>query len=283
MLPDRRSFCATLGVALAGYASGAHRLPSAHAAGVGPLGIQLYTVRDAMKQDFAGTLARIAKLGYAEVEFAGYFDHDPREVRRILDRHKLRAPSAHIPLDQLTGDRLARTLDAAHVVGHQWVVVPFLAPEARGTTADAWRQLAARLDAIGTQVHAAGLRLAYHNHDFELAPVEGAVPLELLIAGTNPSRVDFEMDVYWVTKAGNNPLDWFARHPGRFAMLHLKDATAAPERKMADVGSGTIDFRPILARRREAGVKHLFVERDDAPEPFASAKASHDYLARFTV
>jgi sugar phosphate isomerase/epimerase len=127
------------------------------------------------------------------------------------------------------------------------------------------------------------MRLAYHNHDFELTPMDGQLPLELLLRGTDPALVDFELDLYWATFAGQDPLDWFARHPGRFAMLHLKDSAGAPDHRMTAAGAGRIDFARILARRGKAGVKHVFVEHDNPADAFASVRASRDYLARLAV
>jgi len=305
MPQDRRSFVSTLGVALgaaalgcrprtedgaaagasaasgAGSASAAGDSATASAGGVGPVGLQLYTVRDAMKQDFDGTLARVAQLGYREVEFAGYFDRDPKAVRATLDRVGLTAPSAHIPLDDITS-RLPQVIEAAKVVGHQWIVLPFLTPEQRGR-ADDWKRLAERLNAAGRQTQAAGMRMAYHNHAFELERVDGQVPLELLIANTDAALVDFEMDLYWMTQAGEQPLEWFRRHPGRFALLHLKDSKGPPQHEMTSVGSGTIDFARILAARGQAGVKHQFVEHDNPADVWASVSESIGYLGKLQV
>lgn len=288
---SRRSFVATLGAslgaALVGCATGPRREADAASttAGaspgrVGPLGIQLYTVRSAMGQDFDGTLARIAGLGYSEVEFAGYFDRTPAQVRAALDRNHLTAPSAHVPVDALTTQWQKAVADAK-VIGHRWLVVPWLPEPLR--TKDYFQRLPDTLNTLGRQAQADGLRVAYHNHDFELKSVDGLLPLEHLLKNTDPALVDFEMDVYWVTFAGGDPLDWFARHPGRFKMLHLKDAAGPPARAMTPVGQGTIDWGRVLARRAQAGVAHVFVEHDNATDPFASARASHDYLAALTI
>ena len=271
---DRRRFLATLGaVTLGAVTLGAAGFGAPRAARIG---LQLYTVRDALGRDFDRTLARVAEIGYQEVEFAGYFGRGPAQVRAALARTGLAAPSAHVPLG--SESEWAATLDMAREMGHQYVVLAWLPPEQRRTLDD-YRRLAERLNRAGEAATAAGLRFAYHNHDFELTPLGGSVPYDLLLAGTDASHVAFEMDVYWVVKAGGDPLAYLARHPGRFAMLHAKDATAAPERRMADVGSGTIDFRTILARGAQSGVRHVFVEHDQPAEPLASARASFAYLA----
>lgn len=279
----RRRFLATLGLAtLTTAALGAPRaahatLPAARASHAARrIGLQLYTVRDLLGRDFEGTLARVAEIGFQEVEFAGYFGHSPEQVRAALARSGLAAPSAHVPLE--SGDAWQATLDAARVMGHRYVVLAWIPPEQRRTLDD-YRRLAARLNRAGAAATAAGLRLAYHNHDFELTPLGESVPYDLLLAETDAAHVAFEMDIYWVVKAGGDPLAYLARHPGRFPMVHAKDASAAPERRMMDVGSGTIDFRTILARGTAAGVRHVFVEHDEPAEPLASARASYEHLA----
>jgi sugar phosphate isomerase/epimerase len=245
---------------------------------IGPIGLQLYTVRTLMEKDMPGTLQQVAAIGYREVEFAGYFGRTPAEVRALLARTGLTAPSTHIPIEQLRTN-WQRALDDANEIGHRWVTIPWLAPEQRPTTVAGWRALAAELNRGAEQAHASGLRFAYHNHDFEIHPIADTMPLEILMGETDPTRVDFEMDVYWVTKAGADPVSLMARHPGRFKLLHLKDATPAPQRDFADVGHGTIDWPAVLAQRGVAGTEHIFVERDVSPDPLASIRASYEYLA----
>lgn len=300
---DRRSFLAALGgVALA--ASGISALACATSpakasgstsagtspdvssgAGVslGPIGVQLYTVRDEMKRDVAATLARIARIGYKEVEFAGYFDRSPAEIRALLVANGLTAPSAHIPLEILSSDP-AGTAAAAKVIGHEYVVVPWLDPGARND----WHGLAKKLNEIGGEMSRAGLKLAYHNHNFEFAPMAGGVlPYEVLTGETDPALVKLEMDLYWTTMAGQDPLAWFAKYPGRFPLVHVKDSRGAPNNEMAPVGSGSIDWRRIFAKRNEAGIEHYFVEHDNAAEgpggAFASIESSYSYLSKLRV
>jgi sugar phosphate isomerase/epimerase len=286
---DRRSFVAALGSLTAAAACRARPVTAAGAASaqagtaVGPIGLQLYTVRDAMQRDMPGTLARVASIGYKEVEFAGYYGRSPAEVRALLAQNGLTSPSSHLAIDLMRG-AWQKTLDDAKAIGHEWATIPWLAPQQRPTTADGWKQLAAELNRGAEQAHAAGLKFAYHNHDFEFARADGQVPLDLLLTQTDPARVDFEMDVYWVTKAGADPLDLFARYPGRFKLLHIKDASAAPQRDMRPVGQGTIPWPRVLAARPQAGTQHIFVEHDSAAEwgggdAFKSVTESYQYLA----
>jgi sugar phosphate isomerase/epimerase len=233
-----------------------------------------------MERDFDGTLAQVAAIGYREVEFDSYFGRTPAQVRDALTRNGLGAPSAHTPLPA-NDEAWARKLDIARAIGHEWVVIPWLDPAVRRTQED-WVRFAARLDTLATAAQRAGLRLAYHNHDFELARTGDSVPLDLLLARTDPKKVDFEMDVYWVTKAGADPLMYLGRHPGRFPLLHLKDATAKPEQRMVDVGSGVIDFARIISAAKPA-LRHVFAEHDDPADPLATARASYAHLSRLDV
>lgn len=296
-LHDRRSFLATLGATLGAVACTAAGVrpatdsaaapASGDSAGrsasgnLGPLGVQLYTVRDEMKKDVAATLARVARIGYREVEFAGYFGKTPREIRALLDANGLRAPSSHLQTPIL-GDQWMATLDAAKVIGHEYVVVPWF-DRSKWHGLDDVKRFADQLDQAAADARKAGLRFAYHNHDFEFAPVEGRLPYDVLLERTDPSLVQMEMDLYWITKAGQDPLAYFAKYPGRFPMVHVKDAKGDAARTMTAVGSGVIDWRTLLSHHAQAGIRHYFVEHDQPADPFASIEASYRYLAKLTV
>jgi sugar phosphate isomerase/epimerase len=243
------------------------------------IGLQLYTVRGLMERDVASTLKMAAAVGYDEVEFAGYFDETPKRIRMLLDAVGLVAPSSHVPLADLT-KHSERTFDAADVIGHRYIVMPWLDPEERRSLDD-YRRVAAALNRAGELAEARGLRVAYHNHDFELAPIDGVLPYDLLLSETDPALVWFEMDFYWMTRGGGNPLAYFKGHPGRFHLCHLKDMDRRGE--MADVGTGRIDFREILQHRAEAGLRHFFVEHDHPGDPRASIRASYGFLRKLDV
>jgi sugar phosphate isomerase/epimerase len=238
------------------------------------LGLQLYTLRDLMERDVAGTLEAVAAVGYDEVEFAGYFDETPKRIRTLLDGAGLVAPSSHVPLADLT-KHPERTFDAAEVIGHRYIVMPWLDPEDRRSLND-YRRVAEALNRAGELARARRLRVAYHNHDFELAPIDGVLPYDLLLSETDPALVWFEMDFYWMTRGGGDPLAYFGRHPGRFHLCHLKDMDRRGE--MADVGAGRIDFRKILRKRAEAGLRHFYVEHDHPADPLASIRASYRFV-----
>lgn len=275
---DRRSFLGSVGAALALAArpGAASRLLGGRK--LRRIGLQLYTVRDAMQHDVAGTLARVARIGYREVEFAGYFDKTPAQIRALLAQNGLAAPSTHIPYDKVASD-WRRSLDDAKTIGHEWVTIPWI-DEGQRKTLDDWKRIAASFNRAATEAHAAGLRFAYHNHWFEFDPIDGKRPYDVLLAETDPKLVDLEMDLYWITKAGGDPLAYFAQHPGRFKLVHVKDSKGPPKHDMAPVGSGTIDFRKIFQHSEQAGIRHYFVEHDNPTDPFASITTSERYLAQ---
>lgn len=281
MSSTRRDFLASLGgVALGTLALGRVR-PLAAAetrAAAEANGIQLYTLRTLMAKDPDGTIARVAEIGYREVEFAGYFGRTPAQVRGILSANHLTSPSTHTSLPS-SDDMWARTLDQAAETGHQWVVIAWLDEPQRSSAAD-WPRLADRFNQLGAAAKDKGLRLAYHNHDFEFMPVGDATGLDVLLSRTDPALVDFEMDIYWVVKGAHDPLDLIKRYPHRFPLMHAKDATAAPERAMTDVGTGTIDFKTIFENAGMSGMQHVYVEHDSPPgDPLESARVSFRNLA----
>ena len=252
------------------------------------LGLQLYTVRTAMEKDFEGTLAKVAASGYQEVEFAGYFDQDPKKVRTILDRHKLSAPSAHIDYSTVE-TKLDQALAAARVIGHRFLVNPWIDEEKRKQP-DIWQRVAATFNKAGETCRKAGIQFAYHNHHFEFVPVNGVMPFDLLLKECDPNLVKMELDLCWITVARKDPLTYFERYPGRFPLVHVKGLKKIPEGQapvafdqaipnITDVGSNdVVDWKRIFAKSSQAGIRHYFVEHDQPPTPFESIQASATYL-----
>ncbi len=280
---DRRDFLGSLAAAAV--------LPRFSTPGLDPLfreriakvGIQLYTVRDLMKADFEGTIAKVAQTGYGEVEFAGYFGRTPEQVRAVLDKNGLVAPSTHVGYEQ-TGDGWDATLHTVKAVGHQYVVCAYIGEEAR-KTADDWMRICERFNKAGQAAHDAGLQFAYHNHNFEFARLpDGRVPYDILLANTDPKLVQLEVDLFWITFAGADPVSYFMKYQGRFPLVHVKDMLkkptpdVTPDKVMVDVGKGSIDWKGIFAHSGHAGIQHYFVEHDQPPQPLADIKASFDYL-----
>ena len=279
---NRREFLTLLGAAAVAAASGC-TVAAAPRRKLNRIGLQLYTVRDQMQADLPGTLARVAAAGYKEVEFAGYFGRTPAQIRDLLARNSLTSPSTHVPIQMMRTD-WQKTLDFAREVGHQWVVIPWLPDEERGNL-DSWKKIAAELNTGGRAARAAGLHVGYHNHDFELKPTTAsagapsAIPLEVLITETDPALVDFELDLYWLTKGGADAVDYFNRFGKRFPLVHVKDSRGAPEHVMTEVGSGSIDFRRIFAQSDKAGIRHYFVEHDNPANPLESIRTSYNQLS----
>jgi sugar phosphate isomerase/epimerase len=287
MTLDRRTFLATAGSALLA-------MRAVHAASIRRLGVQLYTVRGLLEKDFDGTLAQVAALGYTEVEFAGYFKHTPQQVRDALKRHRLTAPSAHVPYENLIGDAWARAIEDARTIGHRYLVNAWVDESIRKQP-DAWKRIAETYNRAGDASTRAGVQFAYHNHHFEFAPradAGGKLPYDILLESCDPALVKMELDLCWITAAGKDPLDYFPRYPGRFPMVHVKGLRKIPAKgatapidvilaDMTDVGSGdAIDWKRIFAGSRAAGIQHYFVEHDVPKDPLASLKASRDYLTR---
>jgi len=258
------------------------------------IGLQLYTVRELMKQDFDGTIAGVAKIGYKEVEFAGYFGKTPKEAKAVIDANGLTSPSAHHPIDALES-KLPEIIEGAHVIGQKFIVCPYL--DAKSRTADGYKHLAEVCNRAGEATQKAGIQLCYHNHSFEFEKVDGieGKPFDYLLAQTNPKLVKIEMDLCWMAVAGQDPVAYFNKHPGRFPLVHVKDwtnegtgsrdyegAVGHPvSGHMTNVGSGTIDWKKIFAQSGKAGIQYYFVENDDA-KSLDDPKASYDYLSKLT-
>ncbi len=238
-------------------------------------GIQLYTVRASMATDVPGTLRAIAGIGYREVEFAGYGDHSVQQIRRLLDDLALQAPSSHMDARHLRKDPTP-LVETATEIGHDYVTIGGLNPEDRQTIDD-YKGWADTCNRVGEACRQNGLRFAYHNHDFELLSLDGQLPFDILLDETDPSLVDFELDLFWVRKAGQDIVSVLNKAPDRFTMAHIKDMDA--QGNMADVGAGGIDFEDILGNEAASGLRHLFVEHDEPPDPFKSAAISHLALA----
>ena len=303
---DRRTFLksvaasgvafAALGCASGGTASAAAGSSAASRTSTAGLtdriGVQLYSVRDRMEKDFTGTLEGVAKIGFKEVEFAGYYNHTPEDVRAIIDRLGLRAPSSHIGLDVLQKD-LAGTVKAAKVIGHEYITVPALMQPLMGSklAPDYWTTTAKEFNRIAGALKAEGLGFAYHNHSFEFDKLpDGRTAYDVLLAETDSALVKFELDLLWATVAGQDPVAMFQRNPGRFVMWHVKDVKGVVEARriatsaegsviqklqgvgphLAAVGTGDIDFRRIFAAACNSGMRHFFVENDSAPATASS-------------
>ena len=238
-------------------------------------GLQLYTVRDALGVDLEGTLRTVAAIGYREVELAGLPGVTAQAMRASLKRHGLDAPSMHASYDSLRRG-FDGVLEEARILGANYLVCPSVDAEERKTAED-WKRVCQTLNSIGQVVRSRGLVLAYHNHDFEFVPFgDGTTPFHLLMTETDPRNVKLELDVYWVAKAGKDPVQYLKDGRDRILLVHLKDL--ASDGSTVEVGGGVLDFGRIVRTALLAGVKHLFVEQDTAVDPLASIGASLRFL-----
>jgi sugar phosphate isomerase/epimerase len=265
----RRKFLKTLAIAGAGVA-----LPwpvLAQSRRVNAVGLQLYSLRAEMGADFEGTLAKLAEIGFKEMEFAGYFDKTPSQVRRILDANGLTSSAAHIPLEAIRNN-LNQVIDTAAAIGQKYIVLPYMVGADREY--DNYARIADLLNRAGEASKAAGIKMGYHNHDFEFDKHDGRMGYDVLLEQTDDDLVSFEMDLYWAATAGIDPRDYFRKYPGRFTMLHVKDQAANGE--MADVGRGIIDFADIFSMADIAGFEHYFIEHDNPSDGINSITYSYN-------
>ncbi|GAB4523439.1 MAG: sugar phosphate isomerase/epimerase [Amphiplicatus sp.] len=232
------------------------------------IGLQLYTIRRAMSEDAPAALRRAAAIGYRHVEFAGYFGMAPGALRTLLSDLGLAAPSAQMDA-RLLRDDPGPLIEAAAEIGHDFVVLGWLRPEDRRTI-DQYKAWADACNQVAEKCRAAGLRFAWHNHDFEFHPIGGVVPYDILLERADPELVSFELDFYWARKAGQDILNILERAPDRFPLCHVKDMDR--DGNMADAGDGVIDFAGVFADPAALGIRYCFVERDDAPAPFRTAE-----------
>jgi sugar phosphate isomerase/epimerase len=267
-----------------------------------PIGLQLYSVRDLLPKDYEGTLRQLSALGYREVEAAGFFGHSPSEVKQAMDRAGLRCVSAHYPLKDLL-PKLEELIQFGKDLGLQYMVCaapwfkdPSLVkdPGSRASrdamTLDDWRWNAEQLNRIGERMNRAGIRFAYHNHTAEFRSENGTVFYDELLRATDPEKVTMEMDCGWVVVGGKKPVDYLTRYPMRFSMLHVKDfkisgpIISSEPPPSAELGRGSIDYRPIFEAAKKTNIQHAFVEQEDYDMPTMEAlKIDAVYMRSLTV
>jgi sugar phosphate isomerase/epimerase len=291
---DRRSFLegsfAAMTAALVppfAYARQARGFFDQHALDIG---LQLYTVADAVRNDLDGALAKVAHIGYRAVEPAGFHGHEPAKLRAVLDQAGLRCTSIHIQgkgsgnEPALDGD-IARVAADVHTLGASHVVMPmFLSP---ATAGDDWRRTAEFLNEKGAALKREGLQLGYHNHNPEFAPVEGTTGFDIIATHTDPKFVVLEVDVGWVAAAGFDPVAILHRYSGRFRLMHVKDIRDSTRTNFAfkqdptEVGRGMLKWKTLLPAAYAAGVRDFYVEQESPFEHdrFDAIAASYTYLA----
>ena len=249
------------------WAADEHRLKN--------IGLQVYTVRDLMKQDMDGTLAKVAAIGYREVE-GPLLKLSAQETKAALERHGLTCPSIHRDYDQM-GGKWPQALDFCNVIGAKYVVISWIEDRVRNGP-DGFKHAAEDFNRAGEASKKAGIQFAFHNHwiDFTRTP-DGKIGYDVLLEDSDPDLVKMELDICWSTVGGIDPLQYFARYPGRFPLVHAKDLKKIPSPTVAqgskitgddvvplmtEVGSGVIDWKRIFAHSAQAGLRHCFVEHD---------------------
>jgi len=258
------------------------------------IGLQLYTVRDHIQEDPAATLAKVAQIGYNSVEGATYTDTEkfygmePAVFANLLKQNGLIMPSSHYRLGEevVNGGHQKgtilndwkRAVDDAATVGLKYMVCAYLSDAERGTL-DHYKRVADYFNKAGEACKEAGIQLCYHNHDFEFIQQDGKYPYEIILNNSDKDLVKMEMDMYWVTKAKQNPVTLIEENPGRFPLWHLKDMDNTTSQMFTEVGNGIIDFKKIFKHARTAGLKYFFVEQDKCPgDPYDSIAKSYSYI-----
>lgn len=247
----------------------------------GKTGLALYTIRDAMAKDPARALAEAAEAGYDWVEAAShsegkFYGMKPKEFGRLVRRSGLLPISSH---SAVRPDNYEQMVDDAAEAGMKYIILPSLPGDWTGTI-DGYQVTADFLNKVGAGCKKASIRFGFHNHQIEFMEIGGRVPYDVLLELTDPKLVIFELDIAWITAAGKDPLAYFRNYPGRFEVWHMKDLT--PEKQDATLGEGIIDFKPILAEARTAGMKYWFVEQDHCRThtPMESIRISREYYLK---
>lgn len=282
------------------------------------LGIQLFSIPKMLSEDFMAGIMMLQSQGYKELELfgpfpfsaekakkgweaaekmlgfsgSGYFGKSVQEVKKILADHGLSTPGTHTDLDTLE-QNMGALGEAAHTMGWKYVTLPAI-PDDRRKTLDDYKRIAEAFNKIGAEAKKQGIRFGYHNHGYGIKPVDGVRPLEIILKNTDPNLVFFEMDIFWTTCGGADPIELLAKYPNRYKMLHIKDMNEKKQFAgdgggmqdwmpmfplMASAGDGVLDLQGIVKKAKEVGVEHFFVEQDMVANPQVALKRSSEYLS----
>ena len=285
-MTSRRSFVKQSGLALAAMAF----MPSCVISKprTKHLGVQLYSLRDHVNNNPKGVLEKVAKIGFKQVETYGlekgkFWGMSVSELKSVLDDNDLKSPSGHYNADPFLSKKgtdadFSHILDVAKNLNQEYVTIPHLAERLR-TSGDDYRRVAERLNRAGELCKSAGLKLGYHNHAFEFEKYGNESGYDIFLNNTDADLVDFEMDIYWVVRAGKDPVELFNKHSNRFTMWHVKDADKTNPKVNTEVGSGSINFKSIFDARKAAGAKYYFVEQESFKmDAFQSLQKSFDFV-----
>lgn len=277
---DRRSFLSSAAFALAAAQLGCASTGRTGGRRLRRVGVQLYSLRDDARRNLERTLADIAAIGYKDVELLGSmnnFGMPPAQLRQVLDRNGLRAPSTHVGGNAL--DNLDRQLDEAQTLGHQYIVVASL-PIQGQRTLDDYRRWADRLNEAGARTRPRGAYMAFHNHAVDHTPIDGTSPYDLLVERTDPALVRLQLDTGNAAMGGLDPLEYMRRYGTRYWSFHIKDVPAMRATSDTELGKGIIRFRELLAAIPDIDQRLLFVEQETYPgAPLESVRRDYAYIS----
>lgn len=290
-MTNRRSFIKTSAL----FAAGIMAAPNLYAFDKKYIGLQLYTIRDAMEKDPKAALAKVSSLGFSAVEGATYtgsqlfYGMKPAEYAKVLKDNGLIAPSSHYMLGESMDapgtitNGWQKAVDDAAAVGTKYMVCAYLLDPERGNL-DHYKATAEKFNKAAEVCKSAGIQFCYHNHDFEFMAQDGKYPFDVLLEHTDKKLVKFELDLYWTYKAKQDPIQLFDKNPGRFPLWHVKDMDKTAAQNITEVGNGSIDFKKVFAHAKKAGLDHYFVEQDFTPgDPFDSITKSISYIKKNLV
>ncbi len=317
---NRREFIKTSGALTAGMLTASSPLIGAisNTSGINPIGLQAWSIAKFLQQDFKGNLKLLSQIGYKQLELfgpypfssqmdndrfkaispmigfsqSGYFNHDPKEFKKILADNGITTTAMHVGLDTLR-NKLGETAEAAHILGQQYAGIASIPDEERSTLDD-YKRMADEFNVIGEKAKKLGIRFYYHNHGYGLQEIDGKVPFDLILERTDPALVFFEMDIFWHTAGGADPIKYLDRYAGRFKLMHVKDMTKLVRFSgdggnaqqwidlfpyITDVGSGVLDLKTILSHARKSGVDHFIIENDVITDPKQSLQKAFTYMS----
>ena len=235
------------------------------------IGLQFWSVREAMSEDLLGTIEKVSEMGYSGAQFAGFFDQDAKNVKQTLDRVGMKAAGAHVQIDLLQ-NQLDETMTYHDTIGNDLIIVPFL-PEDMRTTVDDYKRTSELLEKIGGQLHSRGFTLGYHNHDFEFKLFGEKTGLDLIFEQTDPNHVKMELDCFWAAFTDNDPMQVIDTYADRCVSLHIKDLKLADGQPIStELGSGQLPLKDYMRKGKEIGVDWFVVEQEHfTQDPLDSA------------
>ena len=239
--------------------------------------IQLYTVRDKTAEDMLGTLAKLGEIGYRAVEFAGYGSSEPTAIREALDKAGIAGVAAHVALSRIDGE-FDTVVEEMHIIGAKHLVIPWLPPDQR--TSAGFDHLIETLNTRAPEARDAGLRLGYHNHDFEFIADDGILPFDRIADSTDPSLVSLEVDAGWVKYAGQDPVAVIEQYAGRVPLIHAKEEQIDGVDDLPAPGSGPLPWKAIVAAGNACGAEYLIAEDDKPLDSMKTAAAAYENLTK---